>query len=310
MKLLNTSLGCLLIFALCFCGSVFAGRAAKDCIFNGTFTGLDDNCTRISGSILFGGSDAINTLYAKLAYVEEVNGCIQVTGTSYTRLDFFARLRSVTCTNTTLSVDFMVSNNSALERLGMPVLRVNRLGLTFNPKLCITTEESSRYTNVQRGAADNFTACQGRAGVLKECSSTPNGVNGGLPDDCELITGNLYVDGASNANITTKLQYVKEVYGRVYIRSTTLSNLTIPLLEKVYASEPTASTTLDPTINVASNMNFTKLSVPKINFMAKNDLSFLTSDASYVMDQDLCNQLSPFGNVMSNGTVCGRSCQD
>ncbi|KAF1749008.1 hypothetical protein GCK72_025475 [Caenorhabditis remanei] len=253
---------------------------------------------------MFTGSDAINTLYSKLAYVEEINGCVQVSGTSYTRLDFFARLRTVVCTNSSLSVDFMVANNSALERLAMPVLRVSRLGLTFNPKLCITSEEGARYTNVQRGAADNFAICQGRAGVLKECNSTQNGMNAGLPDGCELIVGNLYVEGTNNQNITDKLQYVKEVYGRVYIRSTNLNTLAIPLLEKVYASEPIASATLEPTILVASNTNFTKLQVPKINFMAKNELAFMTSDMSYVMDQDLCNQLSPYGNVMSNGTVC------
>lgn len=102
--------------------------------------------------------------------------------------------------------------------------------------------ERVRFTLFLKIFTSSHSPTKKSSGVLKECSSTPNGVNGGLPDDCELITGNLYVDGASNANITTKLQYVKEVYGRVYIRSTTLSNLTIPLLEKVYASEPTAST--------------------------------------------------------------------
>ncbi|CAL2051696.1 unnamed protein product [Caenorhabditis brenneri] len=302
-QLKSVSLGFLLILAT-FWGTSLSGKTAKECIFNGTLSTLDDNCTRITGSLMFAGSDDIKTLYSKLAYVEEVNGCVQVSGTSYPRLDFFARLRTVVCTNTSYPVDFMVSNNSALERLAMPVLRVSRLGLTFNPKLCITSEEAARYTNVQRGAADNFTICQGRAGALKECNSTSNGISGGLPDGCELIVGNLYIEGTSNMNITDKLQYVKEVYGRIYIRSTNLSTLSIPLLEKVYASEPTASATLDPNILVASNTNFTKLQLPKINFMAKNDLSFMTSDTSYVMDQDLCNQLSPYGKVMSNGTVC------
>ncbi|CAI2358125.1 unnamed protein product [Caenorhabditis sp. 36 PRJEB53466] len=298
------SISWLVILGALLCGSAFAGKTTKDCVFNGTISALDDNCTRITGSLTFSGADDIKTLYSKLAYVEEVNGCIQVTGTSYVRLDFFARLRSLSCSNTSVTSDFMIANNSALERLGMPVLKVSRLGLTFNPKLCITNEEAARYTNVQRGAADNFTICQGRAGVLKECNSTMNDVNGGLPDDCELITGNLYIEGQNNANISAKLQYVKEVYGRIYVRSTSLSNLSIPLLEKVYGSESTSSTSFDPNILLSSNTNFTKLDVPKINFMAMNDLSFMTYDASYVMDQDLCNRLSPYGNVMSNGTVC------
>uniref|UniRef100_A0A8R1HWI7 Receptor L-domain domain-containing protein n=2 Tax=Caenorhabditis japonica TaxID=281687 RepID=A0A8R1HWI7_CAEJA len=294
----------LVLLAALFEG-VLAGKAIKDCVFNGTMATMEDNCTRITGSLTFTGSDDIKVLYSKLAYVEEINGCVQVVGSGYIRLDFFARLRSVVCGNSSYTVDFAVANNSALERLGMPVLKVNRLGLTGNPKLCITSEEATRYTNVQRGSADNFTLCQGRAGVLKECNSTQNGFNGGLADGCELITGNLYIDGQNNANISNKLQFVKEVYGRVYIRATTLNNLTIPLLEKVYASESTTSTLLDPTILVDNNNNFTSLDVPKINFMAKNDYSFVTNDDSYVMNQDLCNRLSPFGKVMSNETVCG-----
>ncbi|CAO4386928.1 unnamed protein product [Caenorhabditis nigoni] len=285
-------------------GCSIAGKPAKECVFNGTVTGLDDNCTRITGNLVFGGSDPIATLYSKMAYVEEVNGCVQVSGTTYPRLDFFARLRTVVCTNTSFPVDFMVANNSALERLGMPYLRVTRLGLTFNPKLCITTEEGGRYTNVQRGQNDSFVLCQGRAGALKECNSTMNGINGGLTDGCELITGHLYIERTNNANITDKLQYVKEVYGRVYIRSTNLNTLSMPLLEKVYASDPMATATLEPTFSVSGNTNFTKLQVPKVNFMAKSDQAFLTSDVSYVMDQDLCNQLSPYGQVVSNGTVC------
>lgn len=293
----------LLVFAT-ICGSSSAGKPAKECLFNGTIAGLEDNCTRITGNLMLSGSDPIATLYSKLAYVEEINGCVQVIGTTYSRLDFFARLRTVVCTNTSVPVDFMIANNSALERLGMPVLRVSRLGLTFNLKLCITSEEGARFTNVQRGLNDTFLICQGRNGTLRECNSTSNGMNGGLADNCELITGNLYIEGTNNANISDKLQFVKEIYGRVYIRSTNLNSLLIPLLEKVYASEPTATATLDPTFSVSGNSNFTKLQTPKVNFMAKNEMAFLTTDAAYVMDQDLCNQLSPYGQVVSNGTVC------
>ncbi|CAI5455715.1 unnamed protein product [Caenorhabditis angaria] len=283
-----------------------AGKTTKDCQWNGTVSALDTNCTNINApsGLILNGTDDIKVLYKQFAHVTTVTGCIQISGTTYARFDFFARLRTINCSNSSFTVDFMASNNSMLERLGMPMVQISRLGLTFNPKLCITQSEAVRFTNVQRGQSDNITICQGVSGNLKECSSTINSANAGLEDNCEIITENLYVDGVNNANISQKLQYIKEVNGRIYVRATTLTNLTIPMLQKVYGAESSYNTVNDATIYVVGNSNFTTLDVPKVDFMAQNDYSFLTADASYKMDQSLCNRLSPFGSVQSNGTVC------
>ncbi|CAB3400441.1 unnamed protein product [Caenorhabditis bovis] len=192
---------CILVSATIIEGGV----PSKNCIYNGTLNALEENCTTITGNVIIKSTDVPTVLYNKFVHTVAIDGCVQIEGTQLQGLDMFARLLTVKCVNSSFAVDFYIGNNTQLERLGMPVLTVDRLGLTSNPKLCLTHEEMIRHKNIQRAFTDNILTCQGKSGEVKECNSTASSANAGLIDGCEIVLGDLYIEGMDNADISNKL---------------------------------------------------------------------------------------------------------
>ncbi|PAV69636.1 hypothetical protein WR25_25050 [Diploscapter pachys] len=149
----------------------------------------------------------------------------------------------------------------------MPVFRTGQILASNNPRLCLLPDEVQRWgsiLNPTNGGINSISQCAGRiGGQVTTCQSIQGQENGGLPDNCEIITNTLYLDMTNN-NTDGKLQYITTIYGHLYIRSTNTSKISFPALERILVSDIITPTWEDPAVLFDKNGNLSTIEFPKL----------------------------------------------
>ncbi|ULT80200.1 hypothetical protein L3Y34_010643 [Caenorhabditis briggsae] len=206
--------------------------------FNSFIATMPSNCWMLFGNVTIDENSDLGVLEKNFANVTRINGGLSVQKTLFSDLSFLRSIESIDSDpyHSTVFYSIVIKNNPNLISLGMNAKRDGLyLIIRDNPKLCVTPQELSNfYAGVVLDSNLDITVCFNNETSPKWCQlgNTTNLAN--LPEECEVLVGDLVFDEEFDFDNSYKLFYVEYIFGSFTITNSSLRTLNmLPNLIKV-----------------------------------------------------------------------------
>ncbi|CAO4383397.1 unnamed protein product [Caenorhabditis nigoni] len=214
--------------------------------FNKFISTMPSSCWMLFGNVTIDENSDLGVLQKKLANVTRINGGLSVQKTLFTDLSFLRSIETIDSDpyQSTVFYSIVIKNNSNLVSLGMNAKR-DGLYLTIrdNPKLCVTPEELANfYAGFVLDSNLDVLVCFNNETSPKWCELKNTTSLANLPEQCEVLVGDLVFDEEFDFENSYKLFYVEYIFGSFTITNSSLRTLNmLPNLIKVRSTRDNKS---------------------------------------------------------------------
>ncbi|CAI5444956.1 unnamed protein product [Caenorhabditis angaria] len=293
---------CLLFFYLIF--FITPSSSEKCTISNQNISEIDDNCEIINGNVVLdekSDEKTVELFIKKLSQVRQIFGSVVVTNTSFVKLDFLPKLRSIVYTPVTKQYSLArqhalyIVNNKFLESMNLPNIEIamndvfptdmNFFGTSIydNPVLCFDFQTLMKFYKFPRFFISPKTLCDPQ--ILEEtkmytkytdANSTKvfcymEYFNYSMPLGCQILEKPLVVDesddGTNNLFVFQEaIKTVEIILGPIFITDSTATNLnfsSLELLNNMYFDYEPVTSLQNSVIFLKNNTKLLMLSFPK-----------------------------------------------